>query len=85
MPPTPGDASTGAARLSASLRGAGVPVLHNPHSLTVVLPQPGEAIVLRYQLACHRGEAHAIIMPNVTTVLIDRFAADYLGWWNQRH
>ena len=75
----------GAARLTASLRAAGVPVLHNSHSLTVVFPQPGEDIVLRYQLACHRGEAHAIIMPNVTATLIDRFAADYLGWWDQRN
>jgi histidine decarboxylase len=74
----------GAARLAASLRSAGVPVLRNSHSLTIVFPQPSEDIVLRYQLACHRGEAHAIIMPNVTAKLIDRFAADYLGWWNHR-
>ena len=35
----------------------------------------------RYQLACHRGEAHAIVMPNVTDTLLVRFLADYLGWW----
>ena len=68
-------------RLAAALRAAGVPVLRNPLSLTVVFPEPGESIVRTYQLACHRGEAHAIVMPNVTDALLDRFLADYLGWW----
>ncbi len=67
--------------LAATLRGAGVPVLHNPHSLTVVFPEPAEPLVRTYQLACHRGEAHAIVMPNVGDALIDRFVGDYLGWW----
>jgi histidine decarboxylase len=68
-------------RLAAALRTAAVPVLRNPLSLTVVFPQPPESIVGTYQLACHRGEAHAIVMPNVTDTLLDRFLADYLGWW----
>ena len=68
-------------RLAAALRAAGVPVLRNPLSLTVVFPEPGEPIMRTYQLACHRGEAHAIVMPNVTDALIDRFLADYVAWW----
>ena len=68
-------------RLAAALRAAAVPVLRNPLSLTVVFPQPPESIVGTYQLACHRGEAHAIVMPNVTDTLLVRFLADYLGWW----
>lgn len=68
-------------RLAEALRAAGVPVLRNPTSLTVVFPEPGEAIVGTYQLACSRGEAHAIVMPNVTDSLIDRFLDDYLAWW----
>ena len=44
-------------------------------------PEPCEAIVRTYQLACNKGEAHAIVMPNVTDALIDRFVADYLAWW----
>ena len=56
-------------------------MLRNPLSLTVVFPEPGEPIIRTYQLACHRGEAHAIVMPNVTDALIDRFLADYLAWW----
>ena len=58
-----------------------VPVLRNPLSLTVVFPAPSEAIVGRYQLACHRGQAHAVVMPNVDDALIDRFLEDYRAWW----
>jgi histidine decarboxylase len=68
-------------RMVAELRAAGVPVLCNPHSLTVLFPQPGEDIVKTYQLACSRGDAHAIVMPNISDALIDRFLAEYLGWW----
>ena len=53
----------------------------SPYSFTVVFPQPGEAIVRTYQLACNKGEAHAIVMPNVTDTLISRFVSDYLAWW----
>jgi histidine decarboxylase len=67
--------------LAARLRRAHVPVLWNEHGMTVVFPQPCEAIVKRYQLACHRGEAHAIIMPNVDESLIGEFVLDYLTWW----
>ena len=31
--------------------------------------------------ACRQGEAHAIVMPNVTDRLINRFVSDYLAWW----
>ncbi len=72
-------------RLVAALRASDVPVLCNPYSFTVVFPQPGEAIVRTYQLACNKGEAHAIVMPNVTDTLISRFVADYLAWWRTSH
>ena len=71
----------GAKALAERLRQGGVPVLLNPFSLTVVFPEPSEAVVKTYQLACHRGEAHAIVMPNVTDALLTRFAGEYLGWW----
>ena len=70
-----------AARLVALLEDADVPVRRNPHALTVLFPEPEELIVCTYQLACSRGEAHAIVMPNVTDNLIDRFVGDYLSWW----
>jgi histidine decarboxylase len=56
-------------------------VLLNAWSMTVVFPQPSEDIVKTYQLACHRGKAHAIIMPSVTDTLIDRFTAEYCDWF----
>jgi histidine decarboxylase len=67
--------------LAEELRTMMVPVLLNPLSLTVVFPAPSEAIVRRYQLACHHGQAHAVIMPNVGQSLIDRFLGDYAAWW----
>ena len=73
------------AHLVAALRAADVPVLCNPHSLTVVFPEPDEAIVRTYQLACNNGEAHAIVMPNVTDALIGRFVTDYVAWWKARN
>jgi histidine decarboxylase len=74
-----------ASGLATALRAHDVPVLLNPYSLTVVFPQPSEDIVKVYQLACHRGEAHAIVMPNVTGALLARFTDDYLGWWVNQH
>jgi histidine decarboxylase len=68
-------------RTAAALRDAGVPVLCNRFGMTIVFPQPSEEIVKRYQLACYRGEAHAIIMPNVTDALTAKFLAEYLDWW----
>ncbi|WFU12922.1 histidine decarboxylase (plasmid) [Rhizobium sp. CB3090] len=63
--------------LAGALRSAGVPVLLNPWSLTVVFPKPSERLVKEYQLACHGDSAHAIVMPNVKADLIDRFVGDY--------
>lgn len=73
--------------LAARLRESGRPVLCNPHSLTVVFDEPGAEIVKRYQLACNKGLAHAIVMPKVTDDLIDRFVTDYLDWnrWSARN
>ncbi|HEV2515306.1 MAG TPA: histidine decarboxylase [Devosia sp.] len=73
-----------ATRLAEELRDAGVPVLLNPHALTVLFPQPSEDIIKRYQLACTGDDAHAIIMPNVTEQLAARFTSDYLAWWDGR-
>lgn len=67
--------------LADALRMAGVPVLHNPHSLTVLFPEPEERIVRHYQLSCSNGQAHAIVMPNVMQSQVGSFAADYLRWW----
>lgn len=64
---------------------ASVAVLGPRVSVGGVAAKPGEAIVRRYQLACSRGEAHAVTMPNVTETLVRRFVSDYLGWWNSKN
>jgi histidine decarboxylase len=67
--------------LATTLRAAGVPVLLNPHSITVVFPEPAHDLVRRFQLACHQQLAHAVVMPNVSDALTDRFARAYIDWW----
>jgi len=66
---------------AGALRSAGVPVLLNPWSLTVVFPKPSERLVNEYQLACHGSSAHAIVMPNVKADLIERFVNAYTAEW----
>lgn len=67
--------------LQGILSAEDVPVLLNPHAITVVFPEPEPSIVVKYQLACHQKLAHAIIMPNVTDRLIEKFSSDYIDWW----
>lgn len=68
--------------LAEALRSAGVPVLLNPLSLTVVFPKPSERLVTEYQLACDGGLAHAIVMPNVKAGLIARFTDAVVDEWH---
>jgi histidine decarboxylase len=70
-----------AQQLAATLRSQGIPVLHNPYSLTVVFPEPSDDIVRLYQLACNAGEAHAVIMPNIGDAQLAQFEKHYRGWW----
>jgi histidine decarboxylase len=72
----------GAERLATALTKLSVPVLLNPYSLTVVFPEPAISLVKTYQLACYQGQAHAIVMPNVTQALLDEFVASYAVWWS---
>ncbi len=74
---------TRAQALAAVLDEAGVPVLLNPFSLTVVFPRPDDTVVDRYQLACCGDDAHAVVMPSVSEHLLQRFAAEYLAWWSR--
>ncbi len=70
--------------LATKLGAAGAQVLCNPHALTGVFDEPGAEIVSRYQLACAKGLAHAIVMPNVTDTLLEEFRTDYLAWLKRR-
>jgi histidine decarboxylase len=67
--------------LAAELRQLGTPTLHNPHSLTVLFPEPEDTIVKKFQLSCTGGWAHAIAMPNVTRAHMQRFFDAYANWW----
>ena len=78
------DCATRAQALTEKLKAIGVPAYCNPFSLTVVFPQPSEQIVKTYQLACYKGEAHVVVMPNVTASLLERFTNDYANWWSPR-
>ncbi len=75
---------TRARQLADAVRALGAVVLHNPFSLTVVFPEPSEAIVRRYQLACDQGQAHVVVMPSVTDRVLAQFLADYAAWWGGR-
>jgi histidine decarboxylase len=66
--------------LADDLRAQGVPVLLNPFSLTVLFPEPDPATVKQFQLSCSAGQAHAIIMPNVSDAQVRRFREAYLAW-----
>lgn len=48
----------------------------NPHGLTVVFPQPCDAVVRKWQLATENGWAHIVTMPHVTKGLIRKFSED---------
>lgn len=73
-----------AGQLAADLSALGAKVLYNPFSLTVVFPEPSDAIVRRYQLVCQDELSHAVVMPSVTDALLAQFLADYAAWWTGR-
>jgi histidine decarboxylase len=75
--------SQGAQILATRLRAMGAAVLCNPHALTVVFDAPDQRLLAKYQLASHRGLAHAIVMPSVTDDLLNEFVADYGDWLHQ--
>nr|VFJ48178.1 MAG: L-histidine carboxy-lyase (histamine-forming) [Candidatus Kentron sp. FW] len=58
------------------LRKVGCKAWRNPHAITVVIPRPPSSIVRKWQIAVNGEDAHIIIMPGVTTELIDEFIAD---------
>lgn len=65
--------------LRAMLEKAGVKVLLNELSSTVVFERPqDEAFVKKWQLACEGDIAHVIVMPNVTLPKLEQFAMEYI-------
>lgn len=65
--------------LRAMLEKAGVKVLLNELSSTVVFERPQEeAFVKKWQLACEGDIAHVVVMPNVTLPKLEEFAMEYI-------
>jgi len=49
----------------------GIKAWRNPHSITVVIPRPSEAMIKYYQLAPEKNIAHIICMAHITHEKID--------------
>jgi histidine decarboxylase len=58
-------------------RAHGVHAWRNPHSITVVLPRPTDAVLRRWQMATHDDIAQLVTLPHVSEEVIDRVAEDY--------
>ncbi|VFN05078.1 MAG: L-histidine carboxy-lyase (histamine-forming) [Candidatus Kentron sp. G] len=59
-----------------ALDNIGCKAWRNPYAITVVIPRPPRPIVRKWHIAVNGENAHIVIMPNVTTELIDEFVAD---------
>lgn len=64
-----------AAYTEEALKQAGIEAWRNPNSITVVFPEPCEAVRQKWQLASENGYSHIICMPNVTRQQIDEVVA----------
>lgn len=62
--------------LCCSLKERGVRATINKYSNTVCFDKPTEPFIKKWQLACLKDEAHAIIMPNHNKELIDTFVSE---------
>nr|VFK16729.1 MAG: hypothetical protein BECKLPF1236A_GA0070988_101536 [Candidatus Kentron sp. LPFa]VFK32195.1 MAG: hypothetical protein BECKLPF1236C_GA0070990_101606 [Candidatus Kentron sp. LPFa] len=60
----------------AALHKIGCAAWRNPYAITVVISDLPPSIVRKWHLAVSGEEAHIIVMPSVTTEIIDEFVAD---------
>ncbi|MFZ3044587.1 MAG: histidine decarboxylase [Desulfatirhabdiaceae bacterium] len=60
----------------SAINQAGWDAWVNPFSTTIVIKNPGEELVEKWQLAFTKELAHLIILPGVTKTMIDGFVAD---------
>lgn len=65
-----------AAYTEQRLKELGIEAWRNPNTITVVFPEPAEAIRHKWQLASEQGFSHIICMPNVTKAQIDEVIAE---------
>jgi histidine decarboxylase len=59
-----------------ALKNIGIEAWRNPQSITVVLPQPPQQIIDKWQLATAQGISHIMMMPYVNREHIDSFVED---------
>ncbi|GFP81450.1 serine decarboxylase [Phtheirospermum japonicum] len=61
------------------LKNAGISNMHNEMSLVVVFERPlGCEFVKHWQLSCQGNMAHVVVMPHVTTEMLDNFVKDFV-------
>ena len=65
-----------AAYAEQRFKDIGIAAWRNPQALTVVFPQPPEAVCHKWQLATANGFSHIICMPHVRREQIDELVAD---------
>ncbi len=59
-----------------ALRSIGVKAWRNPHSVTVVFPRPGAAVLDKWVLAVDRDIAHLVTVPSISLDTINAFVSD---------
>jgi histidine decarboxylase len=59
------------------LRARGIDAWRHPNSVTVVLPRPPPAMMEKWIVAPKKNIGHLIVMPHVTSAIIDEFVADF--------
>jgi histidine decarboxylase len=60
----------------ARLEEVGVSAWAHPYSNTVVFPRPSEKLIKKWHLASQGDISHVILMPGITTKIIDEFVDD---------
>lgn len=65
--------------LKGRLRDAGIGVMLNELSSTVVFERPhDEEFIRKWQLACQGNIAHVVVMPNITAEKLDKFVSELI-------
>lgn len=62
-----------------AMNRAGIPAWKNPHSITVVFPRPGDALIRKWSLAPYQNIAHVITMGHITREMVDNIVADIVA------
>ena len=63
--------------LAKSLQDVSLDAFLYPKSIAVVLPQPCDQLVAKWQLAFLGNEAHITVMPHITRGMLTAFVTDF--------